>query len=182
MTHRTRIHLSAVSLLLASLMVTGCGESSTSPSDSASGAATKASWMLQTQPEQALSVTEAKASAEPGDELVMRARIGGRVHPISDESAVFTVMDLAVPHCGQMDMGEHGCPTPWDYCCESPRSKKKNAATVMLVDEQGNTLDVRPVEQGLAPLDEVILVGTVGPRPSQDVLTLRATGVYRVTP
>ncbi|MFP3422727.1 hypothetical protein R0K19_25495, partial [Bacillus sp. SIMBA_161] len=84
--------------------------------------------------------------AEPGEPITLRARIGGRATPISDDSGVFTVMDLSVPHCGQL--ADDGCPTPWDYCCEDPDTIKANAATVQIVDTAGDAASVRPKQAG----------------------------------
>jgi hypothetical protein len=136
-------------------------------------------WLLTSAPTGAVSVTEAKASADEGDRVVLRARIGGRKQPIAADSPAFTVMDLAIPHCGQL----HGdrCATPWDYCCETPENITQNAATVQLVDTDGNPLNVDPTVE-LTELDEILIVGTVRPRPSPSVLTVAATGVYRVEP
>ncbi|MFW5681973.1 MAG: hypothetical protein ACOC1G_03120, partial [Phycisphaeraceae bacterium] len=75
-----------------------------------------------------------------------------------------------------------GCPAPWDYCCEAPETIRANAATVQLLDEDGNASDISATAAGLVPLDEVVIVGTVGPRPAADVLTVQASGVYRVQP
>ena len=91
-------------------------------------------------------------------------------------SPVFTVVDLEIPHCGQIP-GDT-CGTPWDYCCEPRDSLTANAATVQLVDSDGE-----PIAGGagpLRPLDEIVVIGSVGPRPDDQVLTIRATGVYRV--
>jgi hypothetical protein len=135
-------------------------------------------YLLTAEPADAVSVTAAKAVAAAGDEVVIRARIGGRKAPISEESGVFTVMDLEIPHCGQ-NKGD-ACPTPWDYCCETSETIKAHSATVQLIGADGTPIAHSPAEDGFEPLDEVVLVGTVGPRPTEDVLTVRATGVYRV--
>ncbi|MEM8756750.1 MAG: hypothetical protein AAGF47_03095 [Planctomycetota bacterium] len=97
---------------------------------------------------------------------------------MSPGSPVFTVVDLAVPHCGEIP-GDN-CPAPWDYCCETPESMAANTATIQLVGSDGSPLDASPAEHGFEPLDEVVIVGVVGARPDERVLTIRATGVHRV--
>jgi hypothetical protein len=72
------------------------------------------------------------------------------------------------------------CPTPWDYCCETPASKLANSATIQLVDGAGQPLSIDLESFGLKPLEEVIVVGTVGLRPSGDVLMIHATGLHRI--
>lgn len=162
-------------LPIAALTLAACGggESNSSSNAQSDGA----NFLLASAPENAQSVTEAKSAVEEGDTVVVRGRIGGRMAPISGDSPVFLIVDLAVPHCGELK-GDT-CPTPWDYCCESPESLRANSATVQLVDESGAPLDVDPLVAGLRALDEVVVVGTVGPRPTEDVLTIRATGVHR---
>jgi len=150
--------------------VAGCSEES-SPEQSAP-AGEVSSWLLMHEPEGAVGVVEAKASAQEGDSVVIRGRIGGRAEPLTPGSPVFTMMDLGVAHCGANP--EDGCETPWDYCCETPDSIVSNGATVQVTGVEGGTLE------GLSPLDEVVVVGTVGPRPAPAVLTIVATGVHRV--
>jgi hypothetical protein len=168
--------LGLAGLTVAGLTVAGCGGNDAP--EQAAATETRNTYLLATEPGDAVSVTAAKAAAQEGDALVMRARIGGRKAPISEESGVFTVMDLEIPHCGQMK-GD-ACPTPWDYCCETPESMKAHSATVQLIGADGTPIARSPADDGLEPLDEVVLVGTVGPRPTEDVLIVRATGVYRV--
>mgnify|MGYP006268556973 CR=1 FL=1 len=172
------IHFKLLPLLAFALLLPACGDSGPASNTQELQTPAASDWLLDAEPSNAVDVKQAKASAEPGDPIVLRARIGGRAEPIADDGAVFTVMDLSVPHCGMIE-GD-SCPTPWDYCCEPPEMIRANAATVRLVDRDGQPLDVRPTAAGLAPLDEVVLVGTVGPRPTPDVLVLQTTGVHRV--
>ena len=168
--------LAAVALIPMALLFTGCKQESSSVASN--GADTSpAAWMLASDPGGAISVTDAKATVKAGDKVVVRARIGGRKDAMNDEGAVFVVMDLAIPYCGELRA--EGCPTPWDYCCETPESKMANAATIQIVDADGEPIDDDIRGAGLKELDEVVLVGTVGPRASEEVLTIFATGVYR---
>lgn len=170
--NRTLLITAATGLLIA---VTGCERAN---SEQASKTATPAqqaqpnAWLLTSAPEDAVSITEAKAIAKEGDTVVIRGRIGGRQSPITDASPVFTVVDLGLPYCGQHE--DDGCSTPWDYCCETKSTITSNSATIQIFGD--GIID--PVAAGLDPLDEVILIGTVGPRPSHEVLTIRTTGVY----
>jgi len=168
--------LTMTSLTMLALFAVGCGDKD-APSES-SGNETSAAWLLDDKPADAVNVAEAKTSAREGDKIVVLGRIGGRHDPIAEQDAVFTIMDLSVSHCAQIE-GD-ACKTPWDYCCETPASIKANAATVKVVDADGKTVTSSPKAHGFEPLDEVILVGTVGPRPSDDVLVIEATGVHRV--
>lgn len=164
-------------LLALTAFLTACGESGEAGRVTSQPTPTD-HWLLESEPPDAVSVTQAKASAQAGDDIVLRARIGGRMDPISDDSPVFTVMDLSVPHCGQIP-GDT-CPTPWDYCCEPRESVRAHAATVQVVDSAGNAPAISPAKAGLVPLDEVVIIGKVGPRPTSDVLTIKASAVYPV--
>ena len=156
-------------------ILAGCGEAPTpavtAPVEEAGG------WVLASDPGEAVGVLEAKRGAPEGAEVMVRGRIGGRKAPMTLGSPVFVIMDLSLEHC---DVSTEGCPTPWDYCCETPETITTHAATVQLVGAGGEPLEGDPLG-ALDELDEVIVVGTVAPRPNPDVLTIRATGVYRVT-
>ncbi len=175
---RTLAHVSIAALPFALL---SCGESepASSASAPAAGSGSGSVWLLTSSPQGATSVTDAKASAQEGDAVVIRGRIGGRSNPITGDSPVFTIVDLGLPYCGQEN--EDGCGTPWDYCCETPDTINANAATVQLVDAAGNPISADLTTHGLDALDEVVVVGMVGARPSDTVLTVRATGVYVAT-
>ncbi|HRQ72019.1 MAG TPA: hypothetical protein PLU35_03230 [Phycisphaerales bacterium] len=165
--------LTIIALLAGSLA--GCGKSGTS-STGTQAPSTPPTWLLTAQPADALSVSDAKKQAAEGQTIVVRGRIGGRKSPISADSPVFVIVDLSLPHCGEDP--DDKCPTPWDYCCEPKSDLAAQSATVQIVDAGGNT--VPAIGGSLKPLDEVIVVGAVGARPTEGVLTIRATGVYRV--
>ncbi len=162
----------------ALLALNGCSdpaEPDQQTSAQSSGASETAmhSWLLTSAPAGDISITQAKSDAAEGDQVVIRGRIGGRSEPISDQSPVFTIVDLDLEYCGQSN--DDACGTPWDYCCETPGTIATHSATVQVV---GDSIGLSSA--GLEPLDEVVLIGTVGPRPDDQVLTIRATGVYRV--
>ncbi len=164
-------------LAISTLMLIGCEEGTSTVQIAAeSGTPT---WVLSSAPEGALSVTDAKASASEGEQVVLRGRIGGRKEPLTEGSPVFTVIDLAIPYCGELS--DDACRTPWDYCCETPEAIATNSATIQIVDASGQPIANNSAIQGLSALDEVIVVGTVAPRPNQNVLTVQATGIYRVS-
>lgn len=170
-------NLTTPALTAVLILLTGCGGSESDSNTSASADAvttpTNASWVLASAPEGAVSVSEAKAGAKEGDEIVIHGRIGGRRNPMDASSPVFTIVDLGLEYCGQTH--DDGCRTPWDYCCETPETITSNSATVQIVSD--GTIDLT---SALEPLDEVILRGTVAPRPDEQVLTIRATGVYAI--
>lgn len=162
-------------LLSSMLLIAGCGEEKSPASHGPDAAG--ASWMLDTAPADVVPVARAKLSARQGETVAVIGRIGGRVTPIASDSSSFTIVDMSVKHCGQME--DDPCPTPWDYCCEPRGNLMANSATVQLVDADGAPLTTDPIAAGLGPLDQVVVVGTVGPRPSPDVLVINATAIHR---
>ncbi|GAB5495656.1 MAG: hypothetical protein Phyf2KO_07360 [Phycisphaerales bacterium] len=160
------------SVFVSVAMLVGCGEQSSNTNDVQSSVSVEeVSWLLDTEPADAVSVSEAKTSASEGQAIVIRGRIGGRKETITEGSPVFTVVDLALPHCGEIP-GDT-CKKPWDYCCETPEDLTANSATIRLSSDD-------PRVGGLKELDEVVITGTVGPRPNESVLTVSATGVFVV--
>jgi hypothetical protein len=177
----TRNALTTALILSAAFLLTACEKPAPSPTASTAPGSTPAAglaWVLTSMPEGAVPVGQLKADAKEGDRVVMRGRIGGRSEPMTSGSAVFVVMDLSIPSCAEVP--DDKCPTPWDYCCEPRESLAANNATVMVVNPAGQAVDTDMRLAGFAPLDEVVVVGVVGPRPSPEVLTVRAEGVYRV--
>ena len=159
----------------ASFLLAGCGTDSTSPASDTKTEATpnasKSSWILASAPVGAISVTQAKAQAKEGDEIVIRGRIGGRHSPMQADSTVFTIVDLELKYCGQES--EDNCPFPWDYCCETPETLATNTATVQVLSDTQLDLTTE-----LEPRDVVILRGIVGPRPNEQVLTVKTNKIY----
>ncbi len=160
-----------VLMLLVSVALAGCGGSSTS---SDSGGKTPVSWLAAEMPAGAIPVTEARRTAREGQQIVVRGRIGGRRDPMTEGFAVFVMMDSALPACGE------GCKKPWDYCCETPDTIMSNSATVQVVGNGDKALAVDLAEHGFAPLDEVVVIGTVAPPPADSVLIIHASKIHRV--
>lgn len=174
--------------MLVGAPMTGCGpqtpppppanhQPTPAPTPTASNT-TAPAWVLTEAPADAIGVAQIKADAKEGDRVVMRARIGGRASPITEGSPVMIVMDPAIPSCA--DNPADSCRTPWDYCCEPSEVKVANSATIQIVDDAGSLVVGSIASAGLEPLDEVIIVGVVGPRPDPAVLTVMATGVFKV--
>ncbi|MHC4776547.1 MAG: hypothetical protein ACYTBR_14950, partial [Planctomycetota bacterium] len=157
----------------------GCGNAST-PADDASAQTSPVatSWLLADMPADAVPVLQAKQTAREGDQVVVRGRIGGRSDPLSHDVAVFVVMDPALPSC--RDRGGP-CKKPWDYCCETTETITANSATVMLVDDAKTPMAVDLGGHGFEPLDEVVVVGTVAPRPNEAMLVIHARKIHRVS-
>lgn len=158
------------------LLGTGCNEQEASQSTKQS-LTSEPSWVLNSAPAGALSITEAKASATEGDVVTIRGIIGGTRDPLSSASPVFRVVDTGLYNKCLSD--DDHCATPWDYCCAAPDDVVSNSATVQLMNADGTPFAGDPTAS-LDPLDEVVIVGRVGPRPNKDILTIQASGIFNV--
>jgi hypothetical protein len=128
----------------------------------------------------ALGVGALKKSAKEGEEVVLRAVVGGAKSPFVDGRAVMTVADAeAITSCADMNMGKDACKTPWDYCCVPRDVLLANTATVRVAGPDG-----RPLKAGLQgwkgiePLKIVVIRGVVGPRPDPGVLVVDAKEIF----
>lgn len=133
---------------------------------------------VETAPDGAQDLGEVKASAKEGDVVVVAGKVGGTMEPFVKGRAVMTVAGLSgITSCDKRP-GDN-CPTPWDFCCDDPKSILANTATVELVDAEGRPLKVDlEGAHGLAPLSEVVVRGTVGPRPDPGVLVIHADAIH----
>ena len=167
--------LAVVSLALS----VGCSESTESTGTaSAGGADTALAWLLASAPEGVVDINATKQTAVAGDTVTLRGIIGGRVEPLATDSAVFVMMDVNLyNNCTALN--DDHCPTPWDYCCATPEDKLANNATVQIVDAAGVGIAANLRDHDINPLDTVVVTGTVDPRPSTDVLIIKATSIYK---
>ena len=169
--------LALATALTAAALLTGCGDSSSTPAPSASTAPAAATWKLDTAPANALDVLAGKEAASNGgatQDVVLRGRVGGRHNPISYESGLFVMMDPAVPSCADMGDEDH-CTTPWDYCCEPNDVITKNAVTVQVrVGGKPVTLTA----DAIGPLDTVVIKGKLAQMPGTNASIVMADGVF----
>lgn len=129
------------------------------------------------EPAGAVSVSDAKASAKEGDEIVVRGQVGGSAKPVVDGRAVFTLADPAkLKSCNQKP-GDT-CGTPWDYCCHTPQEIAAATLSVQVVGPDGRPVAADVAASGVTPLATVVVKGRVGPRPDPKVLVLDATQVF----
>jgi hypothetical protein len=87
--------------------------------------------------------------------------------------AAFTIVDEKVPYCAP----DEGCPTPWDYCCETD-AVKDNIATIKIVNDAGKPVasDAREL-LNVKELSTVVVQGKAK-RDDQGNLTVAATKVF----
>jgi hypothetical protein len=164
-----KIHAMA-GLLLGAMLLGGCGGSTDGGSVSTS---TESAYLSLAPLDGAQGVAAAREADNDGEQITIVGLIGGSEKPFVDNLAAFTIVDESVPHCSD----EEGCPTPWDYCCETDKLPA-NSATIKIVDDNGKTLD-RDAKAllGVAELSRITVRGTAK-RDSAGNLTVNAQKIH----
>ncbi|OYW24604.1 MAG: hypothetical protein B7Z55_01710 [Planctomycetales bacterium 12-60-4] len=161
-------------LLLVSMVLGAVGcQSKDASTDQVGSTPSGSSFLASSEPTGAMPVGEAREKTEDGQEVTLVGRIGGSSKPFVEGLAAFTIVDPKVPFCAP---GE-GCPTPWDYCCETD-AVRGNIATVKIVNEKGS-----PVGKSARDLLNVKELATVvvkgkAKRDDQGNLTVSANQVF----
>jgi len=160
-----------VAFACLTICVAGCGSSQTAQDSEST--AVDSRYVVQTEPEGAIAVGDARQSVEDDQAITLVGTIGGSTEPFVEGIAAFTIVDAKVPYCA----AEEGCPTPWDYCCTQDQVKD-NIATVKVVDESGNPVgkDARGL-LGVKELSTVVVKGKAS-RDEQGNLTVIADTVF----
>ena len=133
----------------------------------------KTQYEAETEPAGAMPVGEAREKTEDGQDVTLVGLIGGSSEPFVKGLAAFTIVDPKVPYCAP----DEGCPTPWDYCCETD-AVKQNIATVKIVDDSGKpvTQDAREF-LNVKELSTVVVKGKAR-RDEQGNLTVAASKIF----
>ncbi|HMN42604.1 MAG TPA: hypothetical protein PKE29_17320 [Phycisphaerales bacterium] len=178
--NRTTLILTA---LTSTLLALGCEQkpaqstATPTPAPAKAASAFPDSLFLATAPAEPKSVKDAKAAPKVGEKITLTGRIGGSEDPFIEGRALFTIVDLHVPHCGQMGEKDH-CKTPWDYCCEPADELAAHTATIQVTAQDG-----RPIKSGLSgvhglkPLAIVTITGTIADA-AEGNLIVRAEGIH----
>jgi hypothetical protein len=137
--------------------------------------AIRGKYMLKEEPKDAKDVIATREKAKDKDDVVVVGRIGGRTNPWVKGSAAFSIVDVSLKPCNEIE-GDT-CETPWDYCCEADLPKATLFVTI-LDDKTGKTLkqDAREVFK-LKELQTLVLQGKAR-RDSKGNLTIAASRVF----
>jgi hypothetical protein len=173
----TVLALATAGLVLSSGCDSRGGQTGEATSAAKSPASLPAGTVLAQAPEGAVNVAEAKTTAQKGDKITVRGRIGGKVKPFVADRAVFQLVDASIPTC--IDKHGDGCPTPWDYCCEPKDQVTAKSATVQLTGPDGKPLELNlNGVSGIEPMAMVVVRGEVADKPNENVMIINAEGVY----
>lgn len=167
--------------LFCGAVLAGCNASSSPATPGAAGSAVSlpsvegAKYLLPAEPAGAQPIVEAKEQAKNDDEVVVVGRIGGDVNPWIEGRAAFSLVDLSLKACS--DIHGDGCPTPWDYCCETDKLGQARTL-VKVVDADGKPLatDARTL-LGVKELQTLVVKGKAQ-RDETGNLTVLASGIY----
>lgn len=169
----TRISCLLVVLGLA-VLLSACGDDGTAQTAQARpfgpGSGTDAEFLLKEDPAGGVSVVETKKRTAGETVTVV-----GRVRRIVGELAMFTLIDQTVQYC-QQGAEKCGCPTPWDYCCESD-DLSPLMLPVELRDETG--MPLKTDNLGIRRLDLVAVTGTLEKSESGNLILVAKDGWYR---
>ena len=177
------IYLALGVALIAS--VAGCEDRATEtrstnvpPAQAASAEAVPAAIVLAEAPAGAKDVAALKKEAKPGDEVVLRGRVGGSPSPFVEGRASFQLIDTSLKACGEGNPSDK-CETPWDFCCEEAKEIAAHSASIQVVGADGKPLraGMKGVG-GLKPLSEVTVKGKVANGSDAGVLIVNATGIH----
>lgn len=160
-------------LILLLPIAPACSDADTDAPETPAAASVPADLFVSTAPADAIGVRAAKTKADVGEPITVRGVIGGRSKPFVNGRAVMIIIDTELKPCG----ADEGCPTPWDYCCETKEDLLANTATVQVVDADGSPLrQTLDGVQGLAALRTVTVTGTV--RSTEGGLVIDAAKVH----
>ena len=167
-------------LIASALLFVSCSEKTTNRSAEVvateSSAALKAVFSASPSGE-AVTITIARSSAKPGDEITISGRVMGAEKPFVDGRAAFILGDPEVlTACNEVPGDE--CETPWDACCDSPEDKKRATVTIQVIDADGRVLKESIEGVGsLKNLSKVTVTGKVAETSSADLLIVNASAI-----
>ncbi|MBP82634.1 MAG: hypothetical protein CMO61_02160 [Verrucomicrobiales bacterium] len=177
-----KLHISLGYLSALAFLFTSCGGGKSEPEAPTVGVSSIFDAVLvNTKPEDAVSVVEARKSASPGDLIAVTGKIAGAMQPFTESFAAAILADQALATCDLTN--DDQCPTPWDACCvEIPVIQSMR----MLIQVLGD--DGRPIPEGLAgvrgmkELDVLVVAGTVAEGSTAENLIVNATEIYQMPP
>ncbi|MBM3975547.1 MAG: hypothetical protein FJ299_00980 [Planctomycetes bacterium] len=155
---------------LAATLLAGCGGGSETPAPPKSSVPDK--FFLASAPAGALTPLQLRAGELPSAPIA----VTGRAMDFVDGRAAFRLVDASLKSCADMGGLDH-CPTPWDYCCEDPKSL--SAATITVEVREADRLLASSVRgfHGLDHLTPVTVSGTLS-KDAAGNLTLVASGLH----
>jgi hypothetical protein len=147
-------------LLIATItVVAGCSASGTSGeggSQSARLAASRAKFVLATEPAGVLPISLAREDISPDHDVVLLGRIGGVAEPWQQGQAAFVMVD---PAAAAAAGDSHACTDPGcPFCNKDRETDAESLALVQFVDEGGKVVPLDARELFAIESDQLVVV------------------------
>ena len=140
-------------LFLLPLLASACGGGSSTDTVATATAPLPESYYSTELPEGAVGVMALR-----GLEGEQKVAVRGEVMDFVEGFAAFTLADLELMSCADMDEPDH-CATPWDFCCEDPDQLARGVATVEFHAEGQPLRGSVKGFHGIDHLTDVVIVG-----------------------
>lgn len=132
-------------------------------------------YLLSEEPRDANDVIAVRESAQDDEAVVVVGRIGGSRDPWVEGRAAFSIVDLSLKACS--DIEGDTCKMPWDYCCQTDLLPDATVL-VKVVDESGELIGTDSRELlSVKELDTVVVNGKAK-RDDAGNLTVLASKLY----
>jgi len=167
-----------IAITLSSFLLLSCTGEKENSSAEEPASSPLSGIFLNEKPGEAITVTEVRVTAKPGDSVVVEGKIAGVMNPFTEGYASVVLANEDLKTCDLIPGDE--CPTPWDACCVAPEQLKEQRITIQVPGEDG-----LPVAEGLKgvngleEMDLLVVTGVVNESSTDENLVLDLTGIYR---
>ena len=176
-TKRIKQIILGIGMASLGIIIAGCSQSGTDTGSTAETSEKLNAFILAENPGEAITVSQARESAKPGDAIVVSGRIGAAHKPFGEGFATLVLGDESLQYCNEIP-GD-ACETPWDACCEDRPKIAANRASVQLLVDGLPIAESLKGAGGLTELDKIVVAGVVDPSSTSDNLIINASGIYR---
>ena len=176
-TKRVKQTILGLSIAAIGILIAGCSQSGIDVGSTAETSEELNAYILAERPGEAITVSQARESAKPGDTIVVSGRVGAAHKPFGEGFATLVLGDESLQYCNEIP-GD-ACETPWDACCEDRQKITANRASVQLLADGLPIAESLQGAGGLTELDQIVVAGVVDPSSTSDNLIINASGIYR---
>lgn len=153
----------------------GCSEQQTATPTPLAEEPSGAQYLLTEEPQDAKDVIAVRESAQDEDTVVVVGRIGGSRDPWVEGRAAFSIVDLSLKACSDIEGDQ--CKMPWDYCCQTDLLPDATVL-VKMVDDSDKLIDTDSRELlTVKELDTVVVDGKAK-RDDAGNLTILASKIF----
>ena len=176
-TRRVKQTILVLGIAALGVLISGCSQSGIDVGSTAETSEELNAYILAESPGEAITVSQARESAKPGDAIVVSGRVGAAHKPFGESFATLVLGDESLQYCNEIP--DDTCETPWDACCEDRLKISANRANVQLLADGLPIAESLQGAGGLTELDQIVVAGLVDPSSTSDNLIINASGIYR---